>query len=103
MSDQPSPDPAVTTTTVEVYYPPSRGRIGVRGSHAPLSWDHTQGPDEQEGERHLFRLAIPEGELLELKVVRNEEDWAGGRNYVVHAGDHLQLEPYFEGRTVVLE
>lgn len=103
MSDQPCPDPAAPTTIVEVYYPPSRGRIGVRGNHAPLSWDHTQAPDEQEGERHLFRLAIPEGELLELKVVRNEEEWAGGRNYVVHAGDHLRLEPYFERHTVVLE
>jgi enterochelin esterase-like enzyme len=95
--------PPVPPTIVEVFYPPHRGKIGIRGSFAPLSWDHTQAPDEQDGDRHVFRVALPKGELLELKVVRNEEEWAGGRNYTVHDGDNLQLEPYFEWTSVRLE
>lgn len=39
-----------------------------------------------------------EGDLLELKVVRGDE-WAMGRNYVVHAGEHLKLEPCFDAAT----
>lgn len=83
-------------TLIEVLYPAHRGAIGLRGDHAPLSWEHTTPPHACEGDRHLFSLEIPEGELLELKLVRNQEDWAGGRNYTVHAGDHLRIEPYFD-------
>src|SRR3954462_10700660 len=103
MTDLPSPSAPVPPTVVEVYYPPSRGKIGIRGSHAPLSWDHTQGPDEQDGDKHVFRIALPRGELLELKVVRNEEEWAGGRNYPLHDGENIRIEPYFEQTSVRLE
>jgi enterochelin esterase-like enzyme len=88
--------PAPPVTLVEVVYPPHRGKIGLRGSHAPLSWEHTQPPDEIEGDRSLFRVPLPPDEVLEIKLVRNEEEWAAGRNYGVHAGDHLVLEPCFD-------
>ena len=83
-------------TLVEVIYPPDRGTIGLRGNHAPLSWEHTQPPDEVSGDRSLFRIPVPPGEVLEIKLVRNEEEWAAGRNYGVHAGDHMVLEPCFD-------
>jgi len=83
-------------TIVEVTYPAHRGSIGIRGDQAPLSWEHTLQPTSREGDRHVFELMIPEGELVELKLVRNDEEWAGGRNYTVHAGDHLHIEPYFD-------
>ena len=83
-------------TLIDVIYPAHRGAIGLRGDHAPLSWEHTTAPTSRDGDRVLFELNIPEGELLELKLVRNDEDWAGGRNYTVHAGDHLLIEPYFD-------
>lgn len=83
-------------TIVEVVYPPSRGSIGLRGSHKPLSWEATSRPTKVEGDRHVFELDIPPGVVLELKVVRDEETWANGRNYAVHAGDHLLIEPFFD-------
>ena len=94
MTDQQSFTLPVHPTIVEVRYPSRRGRIGLRGSHAPLSWEHTQPPDEEDGDRHLFRIAIPAGELVELKLVRNEEEWAAGRNFTVHAGDDLHRFVY---------
>lgn len=90
-------------TVIEVVYPPHRGAIGLRGSHAPLSWEHTERPAVMEGDRHIFRLNVPKGEIFEIKLVRNEEEWAAGRNYSVHAGDHVLLEPYFDGGAPALE
>lgn len=89
--------PPPSVTLVEVVYPAHRGVIGLRGSHEPLSWEHTFPVTSVEGNRHLFELPIPPGVVIELKVVRGEEEtWAEGRNYGVHAGDHLLIEPYFE-------
>ena len=87
-------------TFVEVIYPGTD--LGLRGSHAPLSWDQTMAPVRSEGDAHLFRLELPAGELVELKVARGE-DWAMGHNYMVHAGEHLHLEPTFQQRTTRLE
>jgi predicted alpha/beta superfamily hydrolase len=98
-----SPEAVPQATIVEVIYPQERGRIGLRGSHAPLSWDRTSAPDVSRGHRHLFRVSVPPGEVLELKLVRNDEDWAGGRNYAVHSGDHLRLEPFFDADGHTLE
>lgn len=89
-------------TWIEVHYPAALGAIGLRGSHAPLSWEETASPVRSDGDDHLFCVPLREGELLELKVVRGEE-WAIGRNYVVHAGDHLRLEPCFDGGALPLE
>jgi predicted alpha/beta superfamily hydrolase len=83
------------TTIVEVAYPATRGRVGIRGS-APLSWNETTKPTRVDGDRHVFELRLPEGELVDLKLVRNDDEWAGGRNYVVHAGECLLIEPAFE-------
>lgn len=85
-------------TWIEVSYPAERGSIGLRGNHAPLSWEETTLPVRSIGDDHLFCVPLRDGELLELKVVHGE-DWALGRNYVVHAGDHLRLEPCFGERT----
>lgn len=96
----PDPPPA---TVVEVLYPAHRGAIGLRGSLAPLSWEHTEPPAVVEGDRHVFHLQVAAGEILEIKLVRNDDDWAAGRNYSVHAGDHLRIEPYFDGAAPTLE
>lgn len=85
-------------TWIEVCYPGSRGAIGLRGNRAPLDWEHTTPPTRTIGDHHLFCVPMREGDLLELKVVRGEE-WAIGRNYVVHAGEHLKLEPCFDAST----
>jgi predicted alpha/beta superfamily hydrolase len=90
-------------TIVEVSYPAHRGRIGLRGSHAPLSWEHTQAPDQVEGDRSIFRVPVPPGETLELKLVRDDGEWANGRNFVLHAGDHMHLEPCFDNARSTLE
>ncbi len=92
----------IRPTMIEVTYPPHRGTIGMRGSHAPLSWEHTTPPSSSEGDRHVFLLEIPVGEVIDLKLVRGEEDWAHGRNYRVHAGDHLHLTPAFDRTTCEL-
>lgn len=86
----------VRTTIIDVVYPPQRGKIGLRGNCAPLSWEHTTEATRQEDERHIFEITVPEGELCELKVVRNDEQFAEGRNYTVHAGDRIHIEPYFD-------
>ncbi len=89
--------PAPPITVVEVRYPASQGAIGLRGSDAPLSWESTTQPSEVLGNRSVFRLPIAPDSILELKVVRGEDEvWASGRNYVVHAGDHLVIEPFFD-------
>lgn len=90
--------PSLLPTWIEVTYPADRGAIGLRGNHAPLDWEHTTQPTRTIGDHHLFCVPMREGELLELKVVRGEE-WAMGRNYVVHAGEHLKLEPCFDATT----
>lgn len=86
-------------TVIEVVYPARRGTIGIRGSHAPLSWTETTKPTATRGDCHLFELAIPDGEMIDVKLVRGEDEWAHGRNYTIHAGDHLHLEPAFERTT----
>ena len=91
-----------TTTLVEVIYSSTRGRIGLRGSHAPLSWEHTEPPTEIDGDRHLFRIPVADGDVLELRVVRDDA-CAVGRNYVLHAGDHLRIEAYFDEPGPVFE
>lgn len=88
--------PHARPTIVEVIYPAARWRIGLRGSHLPLSWDATTFPTSVQGDRHTFRVDVPPGEILELKVVRDEEAWQNGRNYVVQSGERVVLEPSFD-------
>jgi predicted alpha/beta superfamily hydrolase len=83
-------------TLIEVVYPAYRGRIGLRGSDAPLSWESTMAATHQHGDLHLFELHLPSGTLVDVKLVRNEDSWAEGRHHQVHAGDHLHLEPHFD-------
>lgn len=83
-------------TIIEVVYPRERGRIGIRGSLSPLSWHETMQPTATLGDRSVFELSIPDGEMIDVKLVRGNDEWAHGRNYVLHAGDHLRLEPAFE-------
>jgi predicted alpha/beta superfamily hydrolase len=89
-------------TWIVVRYPNQRAPIGLRGDHAPLSWEHTTKAIHVDGDEHYFCVPLQEGELLTLKVVRGD-DWATGRNYVVHAGDHLRLEPCFDRSAPALE
>lgn len=93
---------SLPSTTIAVTYPRARGRIGMRGSHAPLSWDHTTPPTHSRGDHHVFEVPVPAGETLELKLVRDDQEWAGGRNYSVHAGEELHLEPAFDRATCEL-
>ena len=94
-------------TIIEVRYPQNdRFRIGIRGSHAPLSWERTEYAHEVRDDLHIFRLRVPRSELVELKIVRSDgvdEDWASGRNYAVHGGDHLHIAPSFDRATSRLE
>ena len=83
-------------TIIEVIYPADRGSIGIRGSLSPLSWHHTTQPTATLGSRRVFELSIPDGETIDVKLVRGNDEWAHGRNYSLHAGDHLRLEPAFE-------
>jgi predicted alpha/beta superfamily hydrolase len=89
-------------TWIEVVYPAERGRIGLRGSRAPLSWEHTTTTTSTFGDHHLFCVPLRPDELIELKVVRGDA-WATGRNHVVHAGEHLCLEPWFDAAEPIFE
>jgi predicted alpha/beta superfamily hydrolase len=89
-------------TIIEVVYPPERGTIGLRGSAAPLSWTKTTAPTATLGDRSVFELPIADGELIDIKLVRGNDDWAHGRNYTLHAGDHVLLRPAFERTTCQL-
>lgn len=88
-------------TLIEVTYPEAKGTLGLRGN-PPLSWEHTAPPTVREGDRHVFAVDVPPGEVLEMKIVRNEESWETGPNYAVHAGEHFHVEPYFERSTCTL-
>lgn len=90
-------------TRIEVIYPRAKGQdIGLRGSLPPLCWEKSLPPERVSGDASLFTVPVPEGEILELKVSRGE-DWQLGLNYLVHAGEHLHLEPAFDQRTTRLE
>ena len=86
------------STIIEVVYPRERGTIGLRGSASPLSWTETTGPTATLSDRSVFELAIADGEMVDVKIVRGN-DWAHGRNYTLHAGDHLHLRPAFDRTT----
>ncbi len=86
-------------TLIEVVYPRERGPIGLRGSARPLSWTKTTPPTATLDDRSVFELEIPEGETIDVKLVRGNDEWAHGRNYTLHAGDHLHLRPAFERTT----
>lgn len=45
-------------TLIEVIYPSERGPIGIRGSHAPLTWEHTQKPTQSDGDAHHFKIPL---------------------------------------------
>lgn len=89
-------------TIIEVVYPKERGTIGIRGSGAPLSWTQTTPPTATLGDVSIFELEIREGETIDVKLVRGTDEWAHGRNYTIHAGDHLHLRPAFERTTCKL-
>lgn len=89
-------------TIIEVVYPRERGTIGLRGSAPPLSWHATTPPTATLGDRSVFELSIPDGEMIDVKLVRGNDEWAHGRNYTLHAGDHLHLRPAFERTTCKL-
>jgi hypothetical protein len=89
-------------TLIEVRYPRARGQLGLRGSGGPLSWDETMLPTRVEGDVCLFELRLDADDLVELKLVRDHDDWAAGRNFVVHAGDHFTIEPCFDRSTSVV-
>ena len=91
--------PSTRKTLIEVRYPSHRGVIGMRGSGGSLSWDQTTLATARDGDVHLFELSLGENELVELKLVRNDDNWAAGRNFVVHAGDHFSIEPCFNRTT----
>src|SRR3954469_19112057 len=67
-------------TIIEVVYPQERGSIGLRGSARPLSWTKTTPPTATLGDRSVFELAIPDGEMVDVKIVRGNDEWAHGRN-----------------------
>lgn len=94
--------PRSVETSVVVTYPAGRGDIGIRGSSAPWSWEHTTPPTRVEGDQYVFTIDLAEHETCELKLVRGEDDWALGRNFTLHAGDVLELTPAFDRKTCEL-
>jgi len=90
-------------TTIEVHYPWALGKIGLRGDREPLSWRTSAAPDEVVGNRHVFKLELDEGEILEFKPVRGDGAWARQRNHTVIAGDSVVVEPYFEASQLSIE
>jgi predicted alpha/beta superfamily hydrolase len=89
-------------TVVEVRYTIEGRRLGLRGS-PPLSWEESITSTESDGEKHRFELDLEPGTLLEVKPIRDEKDWARGRNQYVYAGDTLTLEPRFDREHGFLE
>jgi predicted alpha/beta superfamily hydrolase len=89
-------------TLIDVVYPIAGGRIGLRGS-PPLSWQHSVLPRSSDGLTHRFELVAPPGTLLEIKPIRDERDWARGRNQYIVSGEPAVLEPHFEREQGVLE
>ena len=83
-------------TIVEVLYPGAAGRIALRGSHEPLSWERDVAPETVDKGLHTFRFDLPRGTLLEFKAVRDDGLWSRGRNETVLAGETTRIHPYFE-------
>src|SRR2546423_6958632 len=85
-------DPTVLRAT----YPPSRGRLSLRGGGAGLDWFTDRSPDSVDGDVSTFRLRIPHFDPLQVKLVREDGKWAIGRNAVISHGDEVMLRPSFD-------
>lgn len=94
------PDANVRTTlemaTVVVRYPPSRGKVFLRGSGAPLGWDKNAAASSVDGDTAVFRVPVPMGRTIELKPFREDGRWAYGPNLVVSGRDAIEISPTFE-------
>jgi predicted alpha/beta superfamily hydrolase len=89
-------------TLIDVHYPIETKRIRLRGG-PPLSWDESLAPRGSDGEMHHFEVDLEPGDVLEFKAIRDEKDWARGRNQYAVAGDTLLVEPRFDREQGFLE
>ena len=93
MKTDPPPAP---WATILARYPAERGALALRGSVAPLDWQRDTPPDRVDGDASTFHISIPQGECVEVKLVRSDGAWMGGVNMVVGAGDSLTTRPAFD-------
>lgn len=93
----------MAVTTIAAHYPSAKGALALRGSLAPLSWDLSRPPTSVDGDRYVFEVDLPEGEIFEFKFVRNETDWSCGRNFGAQAGASGEVHPYFDRKIGTLD
>ena len=91
--------PPNEATTIHAIYPQSHGKLSLRGNGAGLNWTHNRAPDEVDGDVSTFRLQVPPFEPVQVKLVRGESTWMGGRNAVIGRGDDVTLRPAFDHTT----
>lgn len=82
----------VTRVTATVELKP-KDWLAVRGDTAPLTWE--QGWPMRRVAPSVWRALITEWDAgsVELKVLRNDEDWMTGPNAVGQGGGELELTP----------
>jgi predicted alpha/beta superfamily hydrolase len=94
-------------TFVDVVYPADLGIISLRGDTPPLSWERSIAPTsvtlDPGGDHHRFEVDVQDGELIEVKPMRDEQLWSCERNYTMLAGESLRVAPYFNRATGFLD
>jgi predicted alpha/beta superfamily hydrolase len=81
-------------TIVRVHYPAGGHTLSLRGSAAPLDWDH--GLALQPGADDTWTVALDGAAgALEVKPLLDDATWSLGPNYVVPEGAAVDLYPRF--------
>jgi predicted alpha/beta superfamily hydrolase len=81
-------------TTVRVHYPAGAHGVSLRGSRAPLEWEH--GVPMVRGADDTFTLELRGlAKPLECKPLLDDQAWSLGPNYVVAPGSAVDLWPRF--------
>ena len=93
------PEAREPITVLRAIYPQARGRIFLRGGSAGLDWFTNRAPDEIDGDTSIFRLAVPNFDPVQVKLVREDGAWMVGRNAVIGRDDEVVLRPAFERTT----
>lgn len=89
--------PTYTKTTIRVHYDAGYGNsIALRGDSYPLSW--SEGVSMNNISDDVWEFSIERytnGETIEFKPLINDTTWASGNNFIVTAGNTVDIYPSF--------
>jgi predicted alpha/beta superfamily hydrolase len=87
--------PHETATTIRIHYPAGSHTLTLRGSEAPLSWDHGMALDRGPDDTWTATFdGLPAG--VDWKPMLDDAPWSLGPNYHVDPGESVDAYPRFD-------